>query len=59
MGLNYHRVLLTLDRAGIDELLCLAPVSESITVNDNRFPTVGWKRILVTEVKENAFFKVE
>lgn len=56
VGLNFHKVLNCVKRAGITELCCLAPVSETIKAHDSRFPRAGWKTMSVSDLETHAFW---
>ena len=57
VGLNYDKVLDCIKRAGITGFCYLAPISESVKVNDERLPSVGWKTISTLEIEKHGFWK--
>lgn len=58
VGLNYAKALeRNVSRAGITELVYLAPTSDKSGLHDQRFPNVCWERISVESVGAHAFFQ--
>nr|POE51752.1 putative histidinol-phosphatase [Quercus suber] len=58
VGLNYHKVLAHIDKAGIEHLHHLSVLDPSESAADPRFPRVCWKSVGVTEIENHAFWKV-
>ena len=57
VGLNYDKVLESIQAASINQICFLAPVSDSILPQDPRFPKVGWKTISVADLEQHKFWK--
>ncbi|KAL1588215.1 hypothetical protein WHR41_02906 [Cladosporium halotolerans] len=58
VGLNFSRVLESIKKAGIEELVCLAPAgSPNSVAADERFPHVIWATISLKELEAHRFWK--
>jgi len=57
VGLNYAKVLTTLERAGITEIHFLAAVTPGEHADDSRFPGVVWRQISTIDLQAHAFFQ--
>lgn len=58
VGLNYARMWNCVLKAGIGELVCLTRVGHGVTVNDKRFPAVGWRTVTAGDLKQHRFWQV-
>lgn len=58
VGLNFHKVLDAIRKAGIKELVCLtlAGSPNSIEVDD-RFPQVCWTTLPLEQLEQHEFWK--
>ncbi|CZT18344.1 related to histidinol-phosphatase [Ramularia collo-cygni] len=58
VALNYKRAWENnVLRAGLPELVCLAPTADKTKVHDDRFPGVCWESFPVADLAEHAFFQ--
>ena len=58
VGLNFHRVLEAIKKAGITELAYLAPAGTANSVPvDERFPQVCWASLSLDELEAHGFWK--
>ena len=51
VGLDYDKVFESIRKSGITELSCMVAVSETVKAEDERFPRVGWKTVLVQDLE--------
>lgn len=56
VGLNYHKTIDCVERAGITELYCLAPALKSETPVSDHFASVQWRSVPITDLKRHAFW---
>lgn len=57
VGLNFHRVLEAIKKAGIKELAYLAPAgSANSTAVDDRFPQVCWASLPLSQLEAHEFW---
>ena len=58
VGLNYKRVLDAIHKAGITEIMCIAPKADAdVSEAEPRSPSVSWTSISVTELQAHGFWK--
>lgn len=58
VGLNYQRVLESVRKAGIADIHHLeAATDPESQTHDERFPTVQWRRVPVSELQDHAFWR--
>ena len=58
VGLNFHRVLEAIKRAGIKELVYLAPAeTPNTTPVDDRFQHVAWALLTLDQLEAHGFWK--